>query len=171
MDQHVRVAVIASVIALAACGRKPPHAEPLRPPAPKPVVSTGDYYDRDGNLKGSGLRSEWLELPASFKRAQAAVVEGHEVYEANLVPLEKVCDFLSRRMFTGNVERTPSSARFPGAMPLDMNAAARRLTVNVTEAEGLIRIDIERLPLLSEVKPLSEDEARALLSQEMERIH
>jgi predicted small lipoprotein YifL len=172
MDQHVRIAVIASVLTLAACGRKPPHAEPLRPPKPAASVApTADFYDREGNLKGSGMRAEWLELPAGFTRSKELSVGGHEIYQADIVPLEKTCDFLSKHMLTGNVERTASSARYAGAMPVDMNSAAPRLTVQVSQFEGRIRIDVERLPLLSEVKPLSEDEARKLLSQERERMH
>lgn len=172
MDQHVRVAFLAGALALAGCGRKPPRAEPLQPPTPPPSVApTADFYDRDGNIKGSSTRYEWLELPAGFTRSKVLSVGGHEVYESDRLPLEKVCDYLSRRMFTGNIERTASSARYPGAMPLDMDAEARRLTVLVTQAAGLIQIDMEPLPRVSEVKPLSEEEARQLLSQERERIH
>jgi hypothetical protein len=172
MDQHVRVALAAGVIALAACGRKPPRAEPLPPPTPaRSVAPVAEFYDRDGNIKGSGLRFEWLELPAGFTRSKVLSVGGHEVYESEVLPLEKVCDYLSRRTFTSNVERALDSARYPGAMPLDMNEGARRLTVVVTQTGGRIRIDIEPLPRLSEVKPLSEAEARKLLDQERERIH
>lgn len=172
MDQYVRVAVMAGVVALSACGRKPPRAEPLQPPTPAPTAApSADYYDRDGNLKSSGARVEWLELPASFKRSDLHSVGGHEVYESEAVPFDKVCDFLGRRMFTGSVARERYRAHYPGVMPLDMNEAAPRLDVLVKQVNGLISVDVERRMRVSEVEPLSEDEARQLLSKELERVH
>ncbi len=171
MDQHVRVAVIAGLVALSACGRKPPRAEPLPPPAQTRVAPSAGYYDREGNLKSSGAQVEWLELPASFKRSDRLSVNGHEVHQSDAVPFEKVCDFLGRRMFTGNVTREPYRVHYPGVMPLDMNEAAPKLDVLVTQVKGRITIDVERRMRPSEVKPLSEEEARQLLSKELERVH
>jgi hypothetical protein len=163
---------MAGVVALSACGRKPPRAEPLPPPTPaRTVAPSADYYDREGNLKSSGSRVEWLALPASFKRSDLHSVGGHEVYESDAVPFEKVCDFLSRHMFTGSVTREAYRAQYPGAMPLDMNEAAPRLDVVVKQVTGVITIDVERRARVNEVKPLSEEEARQLLSKELERVH
>jgi hypothetical protein len=172
MDQYVRVAVMAGVVVLGACGRKPPRAEPLPPPTPaRTVAPSAGYYDREGNLRSSGMRFEWLELPASFKRSDVRSVGGHEVYESDAVPFDKVCEFLGRRMFTGSVARESYRAHYPGVMPLDMNEAAPRLDVLVTQVTGLITIDVERRVRPDEVKPLSEEEARQLLSKELERVH
>ena len=163
---------MAGVVVLCACGRKPPRAEPLPPPAQvRALAPSTNHYDREGNLKSSGARVEWLELPSSFTRSDRLSVGGHEVYESEAVPFDKVCDFLGRRTFAGNVTRTPYRAHYPGVMPLDMNEAAPRLDVLVTQVTGRITIDVERRPRPSEVTPLSEDEARQLLSKDLERLH
>lgn len=171
MDQHVRLALIGALLLVPACGRKPPRPEPLQQPAPAAKVVPGlDAYDRNGNLKGSATRVEWLELPAAFKRSEARSFEAHEVYEAEGIRFDKMCDFLSKRMFTGKVELKDDRARYEAVIPLDMNEKASRLNVLLTQEAGKLTLDIERLPRL-DVKPLSDEEARQLLSKEAERQH
>lgn len=172
MGKHVRIALTLALLACA-CGRKPPRPEPLAmPTAMRPrVVDTSNRYEADGSLKSSGKRVEWLELPVGFeplaKQDQGAI----EIYEAELMPFEKACDFFARRMFTGKVERGPYHAVYPGVMPLDMNESAPRLNVSLSEDKGKVRLTIVRVPKPEPVKPLSDDEARKILSQEAERVH
>jgi hypothetical protein len=171
VGKHVRITLVIAALALVGCGRKPPKPEPLVMPAPAhgpPVVVLADFYERDGSLKSSGTRVHWLELPAGFTRSAARSSDTRDVYEAPALPFEKVCNFLSKRMFTGKVETTPNRARYALAMPLDMNEKAVRLNVSVIQADGTITLDVERQPS-TDVKPLSEQEARALLNDERER--
>jgi predicted small lipoprotein YifL len=180
VGQHVRIAIVTTALALAACGRKPPRPEPLVLPTPAqaPPVDLSARYAPDGSLKSSGMRVEWLELPMGFTRVLPAGDSGvaahapdRESFEAELLPFEKVRDFFSKRMFTGKVEAGPYYAIYPAVMPLDMNESAPRLNVALGQSKGTIKLTIERVRPPPEVKPLSDDEARALLRQEAERMH
>jgi hypothetical protein len=126
-------------------------------------------YERDGSLKGSAVRVAWLEIPAAFKRSAARSVGPHEIYEAANLPFDKVSDFLSKRVFSGKVDMDSGRAYYPAVMPLDMNANAARLNLLLTQIAGKITLDIERLPRAAEIAPLSDDEARKLISQDLER--
>jgi hypothetical protein len=169
---HVRIALVVGAVALGGCGRKPPRPEPFvqRAPvqvAPRPVT---DFYDRDGNIRGSGVRVEWLEMPAGFAHVPKLTSADREVYQSDTLPFDKVNDFLGKRMFTGKVDLGSNHAVYPAIMPLDMNENAMRLNVSVTRLKGVVTLMVERVRRV-EVKPLSEDEARQILSKEMERVH
>jgi hypothetical protein len=172
VGKHVRIALVMGAVVLAGCGRKPPRPEPFvqRAPvqlAPRPA---SDFYDHDGNIKGSGVRVEWLEMPAGFAHVAKLSNAEREVYQSETLPFAKVSDFLSKRMFTGKVDLGSDHAVYPAVMPLDMNEKAIRLNVSLTQVKGTITLVVERVRKV-EVKPLSEDEARQILSQEMERVH
>jgi hypothetical protein len=100
-----------------------------------------------------------------------AGAQDRESFEAELLPFEKVRDFFSKRMFTGRSDVGPYHAAYPGVMPLDMDESAPRLNVALSQSKGKITLTIERIRPPPEVKPLSDDEARALLRQEAERMH
>jgi hypothetical protein len=171
MGEHVRIALLVGLCVLSACGRKPPRAEPIALPAPAAVLSPPEaFYDRDGNIKGSGTRVQWLEIPVGFTRSAVRSTNTREIYEATRLPFEKVCDFLSRRMFTGKVDRGTNHAEYPAVMPLDMNESAIRLNVSLTQVEGVLALAIEPVPRPN-AKPLSDEEARRLLREEAEHMH
>lgn len=172
MGKHVRIALALALLACA-CGRKPPRPEPLAMPAAAKshVVDTSKRYEADGSLKGSGKRVEWLELPAGFEPIAKLDQGAIEIFEAELMPFDKACDFLSRRMFTGKVDRGHSHAVYPAVMPLDMNESAPRLNVSLSEEQDKVRLTIVRIPRPAPVTPLSDDEARKILAQEAERVH
>lgn len=159
--------------ALLGCGKSKP-SEPAAAPvarAPSQQVEAAEesLYDAQGRLKASAERAEWLQIPVGFKR-KPSIDERHVRFEAGPLPLDKVRDFLAARMFTGTVEEQDNRVFYRAVMPIDGDPKAVRLHVALSRRPGLrgLLLEIERLTY-DDVKPISVEEARRVLTHERAR--
>lgn len=172
MGQLRRVAaLLALACAPLACKKEsaelPARAPAAAPTAPAPAQQTEEgLYDAQGRLKPSAEQVEWLQIPAGFRR-RPSVDERRVRFESGPVPLDKVRDFLTARMFTGTVEESAHRSFYRSVQPLENDPKAVRLNISLNERPGLrsVVLDIERLTY-GDAKPLTVDEARRVLARE-----
>jgi len=109
---------------------------------------------------------DWLQIPMGFRR-KPSVDERHVRFEADPLPIDKVREFLSARMFTGEVDETPARSSYRAVLPLENDPKAVRLNVVLTARPTVhsMVLEIERLTY-GDAKPLVVDEARRVLARE-----
>jgi hypothetical protein len=166
-----RLILLSCLVSLASCAKKRSLEVPEKPaPAPR-APSYIDAYGTDGKLKGSEVRVEWLEIPLAFAKTNRDY-ERHRVFEAKGVQLERVREFFAERMLTGMVEETRGDVFYKGVMSPSGGEGAVRLNVRLSDrpAEGLLRLDIERLTY-DGAQPLPVEEARRALAAEQKNAH
>jgi hypothetical protein len=166
MGRRGRVAGLWLACTLLACSKsaEAPQAPAARSAARVEETQAPSIYDEQGRLKASAERVEWLQIPAGFRR-KPSIDDRHVRFEADALPLDKVREFLSARMFTGSVEETPSSSEYRGVMPLENDPSAARLNVTLAARARSVWLEIERFNY-GDAKPLPVDEARRVLARE-----
>jgi hypothetical protein len=168
MGRRSRVAAFWLGCALLACGKsaqEAPQASAARS-ALAADAQAPSIYDAQGHLKPSAERVEWLVIPMGFRR-KPSIDERHARFEADTLPLDKVREFLSARMFTGAVDETPARSAYHGVLPLENDPKAVRLDIVLTArpSQHSVVLEIERLTY-GDAKPLGVDEARRVLARE-----
>jgi hypothetical protein len=168
----LRGLILAScLMSLAGCAKKRSLEVPEKPaPAARPP-SYVEAYGADGKLKGSAVRVEWLEIPLAFGKTNRDY-ERHRVFEARGVQLERAREFFAERMLTGMVEETRGDVFYKSVMSPSGGEGTMRLNVRLSDrpAEGLVRLDIERLTF-GGAEPLPVEEAERALAAEQKNAH
>lgn len=159
-------------LALAACGGNAggnDQADVVVPApqavAPKDAAVRASPFDAEGRLKPSGRMIYWLEIPATFENT--ASWSKHHVFESKEVPVAKVREYLSARMFTGAVEELGEGALYRNVLPLSAAADAMRFDIQVGLTAGgrVVRIDLDELSFPG-VPSLSPEQAAEALKRE-----
>jgi hypothetical protein len=165
MGRRSRVAALWLGCALLACGKSAQEA-PQASVARSADAQAPSILDAQGHLKPSTERVDWLVIPMGFRR-KPSIDERHARFEADTLPLDKVREFLSARMFTGTVDETPARSAYHGVLPLENDPKAVRLEIVLTArpSQHSVVLEIERLTY-GDAKPLGVDEARRVLARE-----
>ena len=163
--------LVSCLVSLAGCAKKRSLEVPEKPAPAARAPSYIDAYGADGKLKGSDVRVEWLEIPLAFAKTNRDY-ERHRVFEAKGVQLERAREFFAERMLTGAVEETRGDVYYKGVMSPSGSEDAMRLNLRLSDrpAEGLVRLDIERLTYEG-AQPLPIEEAERALAAEQKNAH
>jgi hypothetical protein len=166
-----RLILLSCLLVLSACAKKRSLEVPERPPPAPRAPTYVDAYGADGKLKGSEVRVEWLEIPLAFAKTNRDY-ERHRMFEARGVELERVRDFFAERMLTGIVEESRGEVVYRRVLPPSGGEGVVRLNVRLSDrpAEGLVRLDIERLTF-DGAQPLPVQEAERALAAEQKNAH
>jgi hypothetical protein len=168
MGRRSRIALLWLGCTLLACGKptEQPEARLAHRDGAAGAVHAPSLYDAEGRLKASAERVDWLQIPIGFRR-KPSIDERHVRFEADTLPLDKVREFLSARMFTGAVEETPARSVYHGVLPLENDPKAGRLEIvlSARPSQHVVVLEIERFTY-GDAKPLGVDEARRVLARE-----
>ncbi|HEX6242095.1 MAG TPA: hypothetical protein VFZ61_14395 [Polyangiales bacterium] len=153
----------------AACTRKRSLEVPERPAtqASKRALKAVDLFDADGQLKGSNVKAEWLEIPLAFKLKETS--PRHYVYDAQGINLESTREFLARRVMSGQIDDMPNFVFYHKVIPVG-GGQAPSLNLRITQRDTLVRLEVERLSDPG-VEPLPVQEAKRALEAEQKYAH
>lgn len=138
-------------------------ASSVAAPAPKPSP-----FDAQGNLKASGLKVDWFEIPAGFESAGSR--PQHHLFVSHEVSMEQLREFLASRMLTGQVDEQGKGAIYRQVMPITAGAKAMRFDVQVAmidQGKG-VSLALDERTFLG-APPLSPAEAAKVLAEEQAR--
>jgi hypothetical protein len=152
----------------AAPGAEDPAA--VKSVAPSVVASAlkPSPFDARGNLKASGLKIDWFEIPAGFESAGSR--PQHHLFVSHEVSMEQLREFLASRMLTGQVAEQGKGAIYRGVMPVSAASKAIRFDVQVAlidQGTG-VSLALDERTFLG-APPLSPAEAAKVLAAEQAR--
>lgn len=154
--------------------RSTPSAEPKaleRVAVEQLAQPVDERFDARGELKSSGRRFVWLELPLGFAERPGASPRSAS-FEATEMPLVKVRDYLDARLAPAKLEFTRSGVYFRRSRPAHTQLEAALLDVTLIEMDAAtktVRLQIDDLSPPPE-PPLSEEAAKEALARERSRI-
>ncbi|MDB4975762.1 MAG: hypothetical protein JWN48_4103 [Myxococcaceae bacterium] len=178
LDRVIRVFVLAMLTACSASapgGSGPlgqsPQAHRRRAKAALPEVAADGRLDATGQLKPSGMRAGWLEVPSGFVE-QPGSTSHLRLYIARGMPYAKAREFLQARLAPERTEFPVHGISFRDALPTYTQLAMPPLNVLLVETDhnkGEVRLLIEDLAP-PEGKPLPVDSAAQALARDRNRI-
>ena len=125
-------------------------------------------YDEHGNLKPSGMKVGWLEIPAGFQERVSS--QGtHHAYVGKVKSLD-VTRFFDARVFTSQVRLVGHGVHYGLAQPKNQDPNAVRLEIGVypNRAGDTVQIFVDERTQ-NAGPPLTMEQARALLSERQSR--
>ncbi|MEY4512864.1 MAG: hypothetical protein RLZZ450_4986 [Pseudomonadota bacterium] len=123
-------------------------------------------FDASGNLKSSGQRMSWLELPVGFTKRAGSTTQ-QATFEAQNMPFSKVREFLEARIVPGNIVYRANGTTFQGALPSHTRLDMPPMDVTILETDrkrGEIRLAIDDLTPPA-AQPIKEENAALELAK------
>lgn len=163
------IPVLLGALALAGCKKRSLEV-PTEPSAPVAAEAPRqlDLHKEDNTLKGSTARVEWLEIPLAF-RPTPLDREQRRVFQADGVTMERVRDFLSQRMMTGEVVEGTRSVFYRKVLPPSGAADAAPLNVHLSQLDGRLTLEVEVTNY--NPTPLPFEAAKAAAEADQKRAH